>query len=184
MSAGVSATGSGEILIVADTEAFGKRMAELKSSREQAEKAFTQLRLGKDAAKAYDEAKALKDEYTARMARINEEGDEIRAKAGAIVNDAHAQAGELVAEAKAQAKALLDAAKDEAARLMAEAKEARNEAKKALKEAKDKELLAANKAAAAEAQEALIEKDREELVKSKDKYEKILSRIQKAVEGE
>jgi multidrug resistance efflux pump len=128
--------GSGDLLIVADPTAFAARVAELKASRESAEKAFKDLRLGLDAAKAWEKASEQQAKYEALMAGANVDRerlmDEARAAKKQLEDEAHA----LLAEAKAEAKRLRDEAHDEAKRARDEAKADAKAAKDAVKAAR------------------------------------------------
>jgi DNA repair exonuclease SbcCD ATPase subunit len=167
MSVSAPTMGSGsDILVVADPAAFAARIAELKSSQASAEKAMRDLKLGMDAAKAWEQASSEKAKYDALMESIQTDVLNMhraaKAEADALVTEAKAE----LAAAKAEAKAIRDDAKKVAKTLTdqangslsgakqawGEVQQARQEADKARNEAVTKAAEMSSAVASADAQ--------------------------------
>lgn len=106
--AGVSVTESTNIdldAIVAGGDAFMARIKDLQATKAAAETAFSDLKIGKDAAAAFNEAQATRQAATQTLTEAND------------------QAAKTIAEAKDQAAKIITDAKDEATALMAFAKQ-------------------------------------------------------------
>lgn len=183
MSSGVSTVGLSDILLLSDTGAFSKRVAELKASKESALEAFDKLRIGEDATKAYADVKKLKDEYEEKMKGINAEADDIRARAGEVLRQSHSQASDLMAVAEAKARALKESSEALAAALIAEAKAEKNETKIALKAAKDAEKAAKKNSEIAEAVKLSAEKQGEEAAAAQSRAEAMIANLRAVLEG-
>lgn len=95
---------------------FKSRLKQLMDLKKEAANEWEKLRLGKDAQKVWDEAKAKEAEVKATL-------EAAAGQADAIVGKAKADAAEIIRGAEVKAKALVDKASDKAAKLEADKEE-------------------------------------------------------------
>jgi chromosome segregation ATPase len=166
MSVSAPTMGGNDILVVADPAAFAARIAELKTSQASAEKAMRDLKLGMDAAAAWEKAAAEQAKYDALMEGIQTEilnmrraarleADELVNAAKAELTEARREAKAMREEAKKVAKTLTDQANGAlsgAKQAWGEVQQARQEAEKARNEAVTKAAEMSSAVASADAQ--------------------------------
>jgi chromosome segregation ATPase len=124
-------------LLATSTPDFQKRILELATAKKDAEKAFNDLKVGKDAAVVYERASAKEAEAKEKLVEANAEYERILAKGAAdaksTLDGAYAKADAIVARAEAKAAKLTEATETANAEAVAAAEEAKVDAK-ALKE--------------------------------------------------
>lgn len=106
-------------------EAFEERLRQLSLAKDQANAAFAELKLGKDAKGALREAQRLSQQATAEVLALRQQADKeasaLKAQARETLDDARKQAAAIIADANSKAKVTTEAAAKEAADVAAAA---------------------------------------------------------------
>lgn len=178
MSVSATTAGSGDFLLVSDSAAFGKKLKELQSAREEAEAAFKALRIGRDAAKAFEDAEKMKREYEARIEAANDEAAAIVAEAKAEAKTLKADSAAKLKKATDEATAIIDDARKVADALKAEAEEAKAAMKGALAETKAAKKAHDEAAAGMGEAEKIHRSAAQEQQAMRERYEALIAKIQ------
>jgi transposase len=131
------------MLVARGGDAFAERLAQFDAAKTETMAAFEALRIGKDAAAAWDEVNAAKAEIKAKRDRTDADIAEMLQNAQAQCDTMRAEAAHYVTDARQRASEMLEAAQAQADTLKADAEAA-------AKEARSKALAAGKKAKAAE----------------------------------